>query len=95
MHGCSAGSLRRSNHHCADGMKYRLRDAEIEDVDALAELHVRTFQETHGGGPSVAVRKTQWAAGAERLYSTGGEFHGAYGWRDLRALVSTHCGRVE
>src|SRR5829696_1505993 len=25
--------------------------------------------------------------GAERLYSETGEFHGAYGWRDLRMLV--------
>lgn len=29
--------------------------------------------------------------GAERLYSDTGEFHGAYGWRDLRALIA-HCG---
>jgi GNAT superfamily N-acetyltransferase len=27
------------------------------------------------------------AFGAERLYSDKGEFHGAYGWRDLRLLV--------
>jgi len=25
--------------------------------------------------------------GAERLYSEKGEFHGGYGWRDLRMLV--------
>jgi GNAT superfamily N-acetyltransferase len=29
--------------------------------------------------------------GAERLYSEKGEFHGGYGWRDLRMLVE-HCG---
>ncbi|WP_025414152.1 GNAT family N-acetyltransferase [Gemmatirosa kalamazoonensis] len=28
----------------------------------LALLHVRAFQETHGGGPSVAVRQAQWEA---------------------------------
>jgi ribosomal protein S18 acetylase RimI-like enzyme len=27
------------------------------------------------------------AFGAERIYSPEGEFHGAYGWRDLRALA--------
>ncbi len=27
------------------------------------------------------------AHGAERLYSDRGEFHGGYGWRDLRALT--------
>jgi hypothetical protein len=26
------------------------------------------------------------AFGAERLYSDTGEFHGGYGWRDLRRL---------
>jgi GNAT superfamily N-acetyltransferase len=29
------------------------------------------------------------ALGAERLYSNSGEFHGGYGWRDLRSLVSS------
>jgi GNAT superfamily N-acetyltransferase len=31
------------------------------------------------------------AFGAERLYSDTGEFHGGYGWRDLRTLVA-RCG---
>ena len=30
------------------------------------------------------------AFGAERLYSPSGEFHGAYGWRDLQ-LLATRC----
>jgi GNAT superfamily N-acetyltransferase len=30
--------------------------------------------------------------GAERLQSPGGEFHGGYGWRDLRRLVRDHSG---
>ncbi len=33
------------------------------------------------------------AFGAERLYSASGEFHGGYGWRDLRTLVS-QCNGV-
>ena len=37
-----------------------LRDASPADIPDLAELHVRTFRETHGGGPSVAVREQQW-----------------------------------
>ena len=32
------------------------------------------------------------AFGAERLYSQSGEFHGAYGWRDLQLLVAKCCG---
>jgi ribosomal protein S18 acetylase RimI-like enzyme len=31
------------------------------------------------------------AFGAERLYSESGEFHGGYGWRDLRQLLAK-CG---
>ena len=27
------------------------------------------------------------AFGAERLYSSAGEFHGGYGWRDLQLLA--------
>jgi GNAT superfamily N-acetyltransferase len=32
------------------------------------------------------------ALGAERLHSEAGQFHGAYGWPDLRKLVA-QCGR--
>lgn len=39
-----------------------LRDASPSDIRTLAELHVRTFRETHGGGPDVAVREQQWRA---------------------------------
>lgn len=31
------------------------------------------------------------AFGADRLYSDTGEFHGAYGWRDLGTLVTQCC----
>lgn len=37
-----------------------LRDANEADIRALSELHVRTFRETHGGGPTAAVREQQW-----------------------------------
>jgi ribosomal protein S18 acetylase RimI-like enzyme len=37
-----------------------LRDASPSDISALAELHVRTFREAHGGGPNVALREQQW-----------------------------------
>jgi GNAT superfamily N-acetyltransferase len=66
-------------------MEYRLRDAQIFDAPALAELHVRTFRETHGGGPSVATRTTQWSEILARsngpsfciiLESSGGEMIG-------------------
>ena len=162
-----------------EARKIVLRDAGTADIPALAALHVRTFRETHGGGPDAAVRERQWRAkfasgqllfcvvletgpgelvgfasgephgggepagfqgelnkiyllrefqrrglgrrllcaashrfiqrgvssmflfgdaesptngfyeamGGERLYTSQGEFHGAYGWRDLRALA--------
>ena len=31
------------------------------------------------------------AFGAERLYAPDGDFHGAYGWRDLRMLVARYA----
>ena len=41
-----------------------LREAAIDDLRALAELHVRTFNETHVGpfasGPTYATREWQW-----------------------------------
>ena len=41
---------------------FRIRDAVVADAPALAVLHVRTFRETHGGGPDVALRQQQWQA---------------------------------
>ena len=155
-------------------MAFQLREAREADIQALARLHVQTFNETHRGGrpggPTYELRERQWHeafehqdgswfcyviqnengelpgyagelnkiyllqrvqrhglgrlllaavarrflergvtsmllfgdAGnpsngfyerfdAERLYSPAGEFHGGYGWRDLRALVA-RCG---
>lgn len=47
---------------------YRIRSATLDDISALAELHVRTFGETHGlGGPTVQLREAQWQ---EVLHST-------------------------
>jgi GNAT superfamily N-acetyltransferase len=160
-------------------MSYLIRNATVDDVAALAALHVTAFRETHGGGPPVSLREDQWREilrrsepreftfvvedadrelvafargtphrggvagfdgelnklyvlrrhqrwglgrllvcrvsgrftsegvramllfgdarspsngfyerlGAERLYSPEGEFHGGYGWRDLRDLA--------
>lgn len=165
-------------------MSFRIRRATTDDVPALANLHVQTFNEAHrggrSGGPSYELRERQWreaftvtdgswfcflvhdddgelvafakgtphnggvpgyagelnkiyalkrvhrqgvgrlmlctvarqflsqgvtsmllfgdatnpsngfyeAFGAERLYSDKGEFHGGYGWRDLRLLAA-------
>src|SRR5436309_15100069 len=41
-----------------------LREATIADLRPLAELHVRTFNETHvgplGSGPTYSTREWQW-----------------------------------
>jgi len=159
---------------------FQIREARRQDIAPLAELHVATFKEAHGGfrAPSVELRESQWRKafdqdrdwfclvakglegqllgfakgtlhdggvpgfqgelnkiyvlrachrqgigrglvehvarrfleqqitsmllfgdarnpsngfyerlGAERLVSPEGEFHGAYGWRDLHRLV--------
>ena len=48
---------------------FRLRDAQPDDLSALAALHVATFKEAHGGGlraPSYQLREAQWRAAFER-----------------------------
>lgn len=37
-----------------------LRDAAPEDIEKLAELHVRAFDQAHGPGPDVSLRERQW-----------------------------------
>lgn len=37
-----------------------IRPATLQDVSALAALHVQTFNEAHGSGPSVGIREPQW-----------------------------------
>jgi GNAT superfamily N-acetyltransferase len=37
-----------------------VRDATAVDAAPLASLHVETFRETHGRGPTVATREQQW-----------------------------------
>lgn len=41
---------------------FTIRKATIDDVPALAALHVTSFNETHGsfGSPTVETRKWQW-----------------------------------
>jgi GNAT superfamily N-acetyltransferase len=45
-------------------ISFRIREATRADVPALAQLHVVTFIETHGGplrrGPSYETRERQW-----------------------------------
>ena len=41
-------------------MAYRVRGAVFADAPQLAELHVQTFRETHGGGPPASLREQQW-----------------------------------
>lgn len=45
-----------------------IREARLEDVEAIASLHVATFEEAHGGlnPPSYALRERQWRAAFER-----------------------------
>ena len=40
------------------------------------------------GEPALPANQFYEAFGAERLYGPNGEFHGGYGWRDLRALAA-------
>ncbi|MBI1983017.1 MAG: GNAT family N-acetyltransferase [Acidobacteria bacterium] len=46
------------------------------------------------GEPALPANNFYEAFGAERLYAPNGEFHGGYGWRDLRALAAL-CASAE
>lgn len=39
---------------------FKIREASLADVTDLAALHVTTFNEAHGPGPTYEVRKWQW-----------------------------------
>lgn len=41
---------------------FKIREATIDDVPALAALHVKTYRETHGfwGSPTTKTRRFQW-----------------------------------
>ena len=45
-------------------MSFHVRNATTDDIPALAQLHVQTFNETHRGGrpggPSYELRERQW-----------------------------------
>ena len=55
-------------------MAFHLREAREADVQALARLHVQTFNETHRGGrpggPTYELRERQWRESFERQDGT-------------------------
>jgi hypothetical protein len=72
----------------------RLCDATLEDIRALAELHVRTFRETHGGGPTYEFARPN---GDRSLFgdamSRSNGFYEAMGGRRLYAAnAEFHSG---
>src|SRR4051794_28166406 len=38
-----------------------IREATSADAQALAQLHVRAFEQTHGPSPPLALRERQWS----------------------------------
>lgn len=40
--------------------QFAIRDATVADIPALAELHVRAFDQAHGPGPDYELRQRQW-----------------------------------
>src|SRR2546426_3561486 len=59
----TGGSVLRREREGKPAMSFSIREATAADVPALADLHVRTFIETHGGGPNsptFEIRERQW-----------------------------------
>ena len=55
-----AANLRRLAARGEAAASLVVREATAADIPALAALHVRTFRETHGGGPTAALRASQY-----------------------------------
>ena len=55
-----AASARRLHARGETPASLVIRDATAADIPALARLHVQTFRETHGGGPSADLREQQY-----------------------------------
>jgi ribosomal protein S18 acetylase RimI-like enzyme len=55
-----AASARRFHSRGETPASLVIRDAAAADIPALARLHVQTFRETHGGGPSADLREQQY-----------------------------------
>jgi L-amino acid N-acyltransferase YncA len=45
--------------------------------------------------PSNPIGRFFEAMGGEKIFAKNGEFHGAYGWRDLNHLASIDLGRLD
>jgi hypothetical protein len=72
---CKLWPIRRINADLVETYLRRRREAKLSGFHAYTALRALMA----------------WAFGAERLYGPSGEFHGAYGWRDLQ-LLATRCG---
>ena len=68
-----------------------LRDAALEDVRKLAELHVRAFDQAHGPGPDVSLRERQWH---EKLASPEALLFCVLLERSDRALIGFASGKL-
>src|SRR5207245_2862046 len=55
-----AASARRLQAQGETPASLVIREATAADIPALARLHVQTFRETHGGGPTPELRESQY-----------------------------------
>lgn len=64
---------------------FLIREATLEDVPALAALHVQTFIETYGGRnpPSIKTRMHQWEVLFGIPQNPSSYFHEALGGKKL------------
>jgi ribosomal protein S18 acetylase RimI-like enzyme len=84
----SAANRRRLQARGESVAAIDIREATPADIPALAELHVATFRETHGGGPTIALRASQY----EQKFAGGGEWFCVVAVRADGALVGFAVG---
>ena len=81
------------------GPSYALRERQWREAFTVTDASWFCFVvESDGGDAANPSNGFYEAFGAARLYAPDGEFHGAYGWRDLSLLVGachgTSTGRI-
>jgi ribosomal protein S18 acetylase RimI-like enzyme len=85
----TAANLRRLQSRNESVTSIRIRHATPADIPALAQLHVTTFRETHGGGPTAALRASQYG----EKFGRGGEWFCVVAVRADGALVGFAAGQ--
>jgi ribosomal protein S18 acetylase RimI-like enzyme len=86
-----ATSVRRLRERGETLESLTIREATADDIPALARLHVQTFRETHGGGPTPEIREWQYR---QKFAETNGSWFAFVATRPDGTLVGFAVGQA-